>query len=864
MGFVIDFGALVDINRSKGAEMAKQLIAFDPLVANSQVIIEQLCRDAQYQFLVLTQRSDELTQLADFLSANPGFDAVHLISHGSAGKIELGSGSISAANVQNYSAQLKRIGKSMTLAGDLMLYGCDVAQGEAGQHLIQELARLSGLDIAASSDKTGIRGNWALESATGPIANALSVLYYPESLELINGTNSYDDLFDSDAGDTIYGMGGDDQIFPGYGDDLIYLGAGNDLYYENFANTGDDTIRGDSGNDTILSYSGNDLLYGEAGNDQLVSRGSGNCTLIGGDGDDLLIDGGSDSGSLEGGAGSDSLYAGYSNSTFSGGNGDDKFYLPYDNTYTNVNYRHFRYFYGGSGNDRVIYTGDKSQYQISYSSSKTTVKVIDDPSGVFDTIYETEVLQFDDQSVLLSSTPTPPPPNGPNKAPVFAPSTVSVSGTEDSVFQGTAVATDPEGSNLIYAIKTKAKKGVVSIDAGTGEYSYTPTKDASGTDSFVITATDPSKAVASQTVNMNIAAVNDAPIFGAVRSPISGTEDMALKGQVKATDVDTGDQIAYSISTQGTNGTVAINATTGAFVYTPFKDVNGADSFVVTATDSKSATATQTVNLTLAAVNDAPKVATAVTTPVIMIEGSAFSYTLPTGTFVDVEDRALTYSAKGLPSWVGMDPQTGKLSATPGYNAADTVLLKVTIKATDSLGLSASMPLNINLANMPTIVGAAGADSITAGLGNDSISGGAGNDTLSGGEGDDTLIGGAGKDVLTGGAGADRFVFDTILGDSNVDTIKDFVTKTDKIVLSAQFFSAFKGSSVGSPITAGNLVVGAGTTAKDKDDYLIYDTTSGLLHYDSDGNGSGTAVAFVKLELIGAAVPAFGGFLVVT
>jgi len=844
--------------------MAKQLIAFDPLVANSQVIIEQLCRDSQYQFLVLTQQSDELTQLADFLSANPGFDAVHLISHGSAGKIELGSGSISAANVQNYSAQLKRIGKSMTLAGDLMLYGCDVAQGEAGQHLIQELARLSGLDIAASSDKTGIRGNWALESATGPIANALSVLYYPESLELINGTNSYDDLFDSDAGDTIYGMGGDDQIFPGYGDDLIYLGAGNDLYYENFANTGDDTIRGDSGNDTILSYSGNDLLYGEAGNDQLVSRGSGNCTLIGGDGDDLLNYDGTNSGSLEGGAGSDSLYAGYSNSTFSGGNGDDKFYLPYDNTYTNVTYRHFRYFYGGSGNDRVIYTGDKSQYQISYSSSKTTVKVIDDPSGVFDTIYETEVLQFDDQSLLLSSTPTPPPPNGPNKAPVFAPSTVSVSGTEDSVFQGTAVATDPEGSNLIYAIKTKAKKGVVSIDAGTGEYSYTPTKDASGTDSFVITATDPSKAVASQTVNINIAAVNDAPVFGAAPSLVSGTEDMILKGNVKATDVDTGDQIAYLISTQGTNGTVAINASTGAFVYTPFKDVNGADSFVVTATDSKSATATRTVNLNLAAVNDAPKVAKAVTTPVIMIEGSAFSYTLPTGTFVDVEDSALTYSAKGLPSWVGMDSQTGKLLATPGYNAADTVLLKVTIKATDSFGLSASMPLNINLANMPTIVGAAGADSITAGLGDDSISGGAGNDTLSGGEGNDTLIGGAGNDVLTGGAGSDRFVFDSIPGGSNVDTIKDFVTKTDKIVLSAQVFNAFKGSSAGSPITAGNLVVGAGNTVKDKDDYLIYDTTSGLLYYDSDGNGSGTAVAFAQLELIGAAVPAFGGFLVVT
>jgi Ca2+-binding RTX toxin-like protein len=145
------------------------------------------------------------------------------------------------------------------------------------------------------------------------------------------------------------------------------------------------------------------------------------------------------------------------------------------------------------------------------------------------------------------------------------------------------------------------------------------------------------------------------------------------------------------------------------------------------------------------------------------------------------------------------------------------------------------------------------------------MSGGNGNDTLSGGTGNDTLVGGAGKDVLTGGDGADRFVFDTSFGTSNVDTIKDFLRGTDKIVLSAKIFNKFTGSSTGSAITAANLVVGAGATAvaKDKDNYLIYDTTSDLLYYDADGSGSGAAKAFVKVELTGAAAPAFGDFLVV-
>jgi len=112
----------------------------------------------------------------------------------------------------------------------------------------------------------------------------------------------------------------------------------------------------------------------------------------------------------------------------------------------------------------------------------------------------------------------------------------------------------------------------------------------------------------------------------------------------------------------------------------------------------------------------------------------------------------------------------------------------------------------------------------------------AGNDTLAGGAGNDTLIGGAGNGVLTGGGGTDRFAFDMSLGNSAFDTIKDFVTGTGKILLLVKVFGKFAGSSAVIEITAGNLVVGAGATAKaiDANDYLIDGTTSDLLCYDDD------------------------------
>jgi len=364
-------------------------------------------------------------------------------------------------------------------------------------------------------------------------------------------------------------------------------------------------------------------------------------------------------------------------------------------------------------------------------------------------------------------------------------------------------------------------------------------------------------------VNVLLKPVNDAPVFATPTVTVESQEDRVLSGTVRANDVD-GDRLTYTIKTQGTKGTVKVDAETGAYTYTPKQDAFGADLFVITATDPAKAFAAQTVSVKLTAVNDAPIVAKAVTAPVNLTEGAAFSYSLPAGTFKDVDDTTLTYGATGLPTGITFDPKTGKFAGKVGYDAADIPSLTVTITAADKAGLSAAMPLTLNLINKPTVPGTPAADSLTAGLGNDSITGVAGNDTLSGGAGDDTLVGGAGLDVLTGGNGADRFVFDSALVPTNLDTITDFVIGTDKIRLSAKIFGKFKGSSAAIPVTVDNLVVGVGVTAKDSNDYLIYDTESDLLYYDADGFGGKDAVAFVKVELTGTAAPVFGDFLVVS
>ncbi|HUH49796.1 MAG TPA: calcium-binding protein, partial [Mycoplana sp.] len=158
----------------------------------------------------------------------------------------------------------------------------------------------------------------------------------------------------------------------------------------------------------------------------------------------------------------------------------------------------------------------------------------------------------------------------------------------------------------------------------------------------------------------------------------------------------------------------------------------------------------------------------------------------------------------------------------------------------DTLTISGTTAANL------TLEGRSGNDKITAGAGNDILLGGAGTDTLVGGSGMDRINGEAGLDTLSGGSGKDTFVFNTTLNaTSNVDRITDFNVVDDTIELENAVMTALK---------AGKLASGAfwkskAGVAHDADDRIIYDTDSGNLYYDANGNKSGGAVLIAKLNV---------------
>jgi Ca2+-binding RTX toxin-like protein len=108
---------------------------------------------------------------------------------------------------------------------------------------------------------------------------------------------------------------------------------------------------------------------------------------------------------------------------------------------------------------------------------------------------------------------------------------------------------------------------------------------------------------------------------------------------------------------------------------------------------------------------------------------------------------------------------------------------------------------------------------------------------------DNRLNGGLGHDSLAGGAGSDVFLFDQAIdAATNLDTLTDFSAgEGDKIQLMTSVFGSLDGANLADSFVVGNAAV-------DANDFLVYDSTSGALYYDLDGNGAAGMVQFAALS----------------
>ena len=158
---------MTDLNTISPVAPGQEIVFIDSRVQDVSALLKNFTPHVRLVFLDAEQ--DGLEQMAAALEGVTGLTALHVISHGSQGQLNLGNSVVDSAALSRQAQVLAKIGASLSDDGDIMLYGCNVAAGAEGQSFIEALASATGADVAASTNVTGssvLGGDWMLERAT--------------------------------------------------------------------------------------------------------------------------------------------------------------------------------------------------------------------------------------------------------------------------------------------------------------------------------------------------------------------------------------------------------------------------------------------------------------------------------------------------------------------------------------------------------------------------------------------------------------------------------------------------------------------------------------------------------------------------
>ncbi|MDB5905884.1 MAG: Laminin subdomain protein 2 domain protein, partial [Betaproteobacteria bacterium] len=155
----------------------RALAIVDSAVPDYQQLVADLEANSKgtLQVFVLDPLIDGVDQISKILAAQHDVQTIHIISHGSAGALQLGAGVLASDTLSQSAAALQGWAGALTPDADILIYGCDVAAGPDGRAFVDALSRLTGADVAASDDLTGNAargGDWTLEYAAGRIEAA--------------------------------------------------------------------------------------------------------------------------------------------------------------------------------------------------------------------------------------------------------------------------------------------------------------------------------------------------------------------------------------------------------------------------------------------------------------------------------------------------------------------------------------------------------------------------------------------------------------------------------------------------------------------------------------------------------------------
>ncbi len=214
--------------------------------------------------------------------------------------------------------------------------------------------------------------------------------------------------------------------------------------------------------------------------------------------------------------------------------------------------------------------------------------------------------------------------------------------------------TDVDGDTLTAVLSDDVSRGALTLNEN-GSFTYTPTPNTSGTDSFTYWAYDGSAYSNTATVTITVHTSNSASVAqaDAYKVAVDRESSVAAPG-VLANDTDAnGDNLAAILVSPVTHGSLTLNAN-GSFSYTPDPNYLSA-SFTYKANDGLADSSTQTVTITVLS-------AYAYRIPDAELLDTANFVKLPWSTSASTLDHRYDVGGEGVVYWFTLQgPDNGKI-----------------------------------------------------------------------------------------------------------------------------------------------------------------------------------------------------------
>ncbi len=282
-----------------------------------------------------------------------------------------------------------------------------------------------------------------------------------------------------------------------------------------------------------------------------------------------------------------------------------------------------------------------------------------------------------------------------NDAPTLANPIADQTATENSVFNfqfnTNTFADQDAGDVLIYTAQLAgggALPSWLNFDAATRTFSGTPTNSNVGTITISVIASDGHGGTVTDTFDIVVNNVNDAPTTANPIADQTATEGARFNFQFAANtfvDNDAGDALTYTAQLAGGGALpswLSFDAATRTFSGTPTNGDVGTITISVIASDGHGGTVTDTFDIVVNNVNDAPTIANSIADQTAT-EDTGFNFQFAANTFVDQDaGDVLTYTAQlagggALPSWLSFDAATRTFSGTPANGDVGTITISV-------------------------------------------------------------------------------------------------------------------------------------------------------------------------------------------